>query len=104
MSDEALVSSTRNAGGDFLIGICGLTTSLLTALILWLVQRKLGFAFYMLAFWFVIPAGAMLSGLVAASGYYGGAWFFGRRPTRVFLINVIMISVATYFFIRYLQY
>ncbi len=104
MTEPEVAASSKRAGEDFLVGGCGLATSLLTALILWWVEGQFGFAFYTWTFWFVIPAGALLSGFAGASGYYAGSWFFGHRPTRLLLLNIVIASVATFFTIHYLSY
>lgn len=82
----------------------GFATSLITAVILWLVETRFGFAFYSWMFWFIVPVGALLSGFAGASGYLGGSWFFGHRPTRVLLLNVVLASLGTFFTIHYLAY
>jgi len=104
MTEPRLVASTRKSGEDLLVGLCGFVTSLLTALILWWVEAHFEFAFYTWTFWFVIPVGALLSGFGGASGYFAGSWFFGHRPTRLLLLNIIIASVATFFLIHYLSY
>lgn len=104
MSDQALPASSRQAGVDLLIGACGFVTSLITALILWWVEGRFGFAFYTWTFWLVVPVGALLSGFAGASGYYAGSWLFDRRPTRQLLVNVVLASIATFLLIHYLSY
>ncbi len=86
------------------ITIFGAATSLLTAFILYWVESQWHFSFYSLMVWFIIPAGAGISGFVAASGYYFGARLFNHKPSRVVLFNMLVVSVATYFFIHYLDY
>ena len=99
-----LATSSRKSGEDLLVGLCGFITSLLTAVMLWWIEVQLGFAFYTWMFWFVIPGGALLSGFAGASGYYAGSWFFGHRPTRLLLLNIVIASVMTFFLIHYLSY
>lgn len=89
---------------DLIVTGFGIVTSSLTALILALVETKLGFAFYSFMWWFVIPVGAVLSGFAAASGYYFGAKVFNHRPTRLMLFNMISVAVTTYFLLNYLNY
>jgi hypothetical protein len=55
-------------------------------------------------FWFVIPVGALLSGFAGASGYYLGARLFNHKPTKILLLNMVIISVATFFLIHYFNY
>jgi len=81
----------------------GIVTSVLTALLLAVVQRTFGIAIYSFMVVF-IPLGAILSGLCAASGYYFGARLFHRRPTRILIFNVIAVAILTYFLINYLTY
>jgi hypothetical protein len=104
VAEPGLAASLKRGAEDLLVGFCGLTTSLLTALILWGIETTFGLAFYTWTFWFVIPAGALLSGFAGASGYYVGSWFFGHRPTRLLLLNIVAASVATFFTIHYLSY
>lgn len=104
MSQHHVPVEIKTSGQDFLISVTGYVTSLLTALILWLIQLKTHFAFYMFSLAFVIPLGAMVSGLVASSGYYLGALLFNHRPTRILLLNILIASVATFFIIYYFQF
>lgn len=104
MTEPTLAASSRKSAEDLLVGLCGFVTSLLTALILWWVEAQFGFAFYTWMFWFVIPVGALLAGFAGASGYYAGSWFFGHRPTRLLLLNIIIASLVTFFLIYYLSY
>jgi hypothetical protein len=104
IAEPGLMTGTRKAGEDILVGFCGLATSVLTALILWGIEARFGFAFYTWTMWFVVPVGALLAGFAGSSGYYGGSCFFGHRPTRLLLLNIVIASVATFFLIHYLSY
>ena len=104
MAEPTLAASSKTAGGDFIVAGCGLATSALTALILWWIELKSGFALYTWMVWFVIPVGAILAGFAGASGYYAGSWWFGRRPTRLLLQNVLLASIATFLLINYFSY
>ena len=95
MAEPTLAASSKTAGGDFIVAGCRLATSALTALILLWIDLKFGFALYTWTVWFVIPVGAILAGFAGASGYYAGSWWFGRRPTRLLLQNVVLASVAS---------
>jgi hypothetical protein len=100
----SLTASSRRSAEDFTVALCGLLTSLLTAGLLWWVETTWGFALYSLTLWFVIPAGALLSGFAGGSGYYVGSWLFGHRPSRLLLLNIVVASGATFFLIHYLSY
>lgn len=89
---------------DFTVAGIGAATSFVTAAILVAIERSTGFSFYTYMFWFVIPVGAVLSGFVGASGYYLGARLFNHRPTKILLLNMVVISVATFFLIHYFSY
>jgi hypothetical protein len=102
--EPTLVAGGKRSAEDFIVGGCGFVTSVVTALMLWLVEQRFGFALYSWMFWFVIPVGALLSGFAGASGYYLGARFFGHRPTRPLLLNILIASVLTFFLIYYLSY
>jgi hypothetical protein len=97
-------SSAKSLAEDFLVTPFGLATSFLTALLLWWVEARFGFAFYTWTFWFVIPVGALFAGFAGASGYYAGSVFFGHRPTRLLLLNIVIGSVLTFFLVHYLAY
>jgi hypothetical protein len=73
-------------------------------LVLWQLEESTGFALYTWMFWFIVPAGAIAAGVAGASGYLAGSWYFGHRPTRLLLLNILMVSVVTYLLIQYLAY
>jgi len=89
---------------DILVSTCGLISSLITALILVFVELQFDFAIYSFTFWFIIPVGAFFSGFAAASGYYFGAKLFNHKPGGLLLLNMILISVGTFFVMNYLIY
>jgi hypothetical protein len=52
----------------------------------------------------IIPVGAILCGIVAAIGYWVGARTFNHRPTRWLMVNILFVSLSTFFWIHYLDY
>lgn len=82
----------------------GLLTSVLTALGNTLLHWLIGFNFFSFSFLVVIPAGALLCGFAAASGYYFAAKYFHIRPTKLLLIQMIVIAAATQCLIYWLEY
>lgn len=94
----------RQKGSDLFVSLCGFSTCSLTALALWWIEDTYGHALYTYTVSDFIPLGAVLSGFVAASGYFAGAWWTGRRPTGLLLSNMILASVATFFLVYYLSY
>jgi len=89
---------------QILVASFGATTSLLTGIILGLIEFYTGYAIYSWMFWFIIPAGALLSGFAAASGYYVGAMSFNQRPAGGVLFNMIAASVSAFFVVHYIPY
>lgn len=87
-----------------LVAAFGGTTSLLTGVILGLIEVYTGYAIYSWMFWFVIPAGAFLAGFGAASGYYAGAMLFNQKPAGGVLLNMVAASVSAFFIIHYIPY
>jgi len=104
MPEPTLSGAAKSSGADLLVGACGVATSLLTALILWFIEYRFEFALYTLTLWFLVPIGALGAGFAGASGYYTGARWLERRPTRLLLLNVLLASVTTFFLIHYLSY
>jgi TPR repeat protein len=94
----------KNISKDLLVTLCGLVTSFITAGLLALIEVRLHFAVYAFTLWFIIPIGAALSGMAASSGYLVGAEFLNHRLHRFFAINIIGVSVATYFLLNYMRY
>ncbi len=89
---------------QLLVAAFGGTTTLLTGVILGLIEVYTGYAIYSWMFWFVIPAGAFLAGFGAASGYYAGAMLFNQKPAGGVLLNMVAASVSAFFIIHYIPY
>lgn len=86
------------------VEICGVITSLLTAALIVAIEHFFEFSFFTLTFWVVVPVGALITGCLAATGYYFGAILANRRPTRQLLVSIVVVAGATFFLIYYLQY
>jgi hypothetical protein len=84
--------------------ICGLLTALLTAFLLFAIHQVTGFAAYSFTLFFIVPVGAILSGFLAASGYYLAFAIFKARPTKMILLVIVSISTGTFFLVQYLDY
>jgi hypothetical protein len=50
------------------------------------------------------PVGALLAGLVAASGYYLGARLASYQPGKLFLANILAVSGGNFFLIYFFDY
>lgn len=92
------------SGKDLLIASAGLVTSLLTVFLLVVVSNRLGTEVYSWMVNGVIPAGAIISGLLAASGYFIGAKLTHSRPGAAVLIGVLVVSIAAYVAAHYFEY
>lgn len=86
------------------VALCGLVTSILVALLVTVGQRLTGFDFFTLSVWVIVPVGAMLTGLAAASGYYFGSLYFHTRPNALLFLQMVVIAGLTFFLIYYLEY
>ncbi|HUV68275.1 MAG TPA: hypothetical protein VMW15_01345 [Terracidiphilus sp.] len=82
----------------------GVATTLLTAAGLVVLELRYDCAIYSFVYAFVLPLGAFLSGLVAASGYYVGSKLLSYRPGRGMLAVLLAISGANFFLIYWLKY
>ena len=88
----------------FAVEICGIATSLLTVALIVLIEQLLDVSVFTWMLWFFVPAGAILCGIVAASGYFVGALLFHRRPGVPLLISMMVVSCATFFLIYAVHY
>jgi len=110
LSRLASVSPVEDKGGfnrqiqDLLVAAFGFVASVATALLLFVIEKKFEIAIYSFAMWFVIPVGAILSGFLAAGGWYLGSIVLNDRPTWFLLANMVLASVTTFFFIHWLSY
>ena len=87
-----------------LVALLGIATTVLTAMGLVYVEWRYDTAIYSFVYGFVIPIGAFLSGLVAASGYYLGGRLFSYRPGRAMMAVLLAVSSANFFLIYWLEY
>ena len=89
---------------QLLVAAMGITSSLLTGIILAFLDVFSGFAIYSWSIWFVIPVGAILSGFAGASGYYAGAMMFHQKPAGGVLFNMVAASISTFILVYYIPY
>jgi hypothetical protein len=88
----------------FFVTLFGIATTLLTAAGLVYLELHYDCAIYGYVYAFIVPMGAILSGFVAASGYYFGSKLLSHRPGRGVLACVIAISGGNFFLIYWLEY
>ena len=87
-----------------IVSFFGIDTTILTAIGLVYLELHYDCAIYGLVYGFVLPFGAMLCGLVAASGYYAGSRVMSYRPGRWFFIGMMAVSCGNFFLIYWLKY
>lgn len=88
----------------FIVTLFGIATTALTAIGLVYLELRYDCAIYGFVYGFVIPFGALLSGCVAASGYYLGARLVNYRPGRFLFVNILAVSGGNFFLIYWLKY
>ncbi|RUX09236.1 hypothetical protein EOA27_24805 [Mesorhizobium sp. M2A.F.Ca.ET.037.01.1.1] len=90
--------------GNFGVAVSGLITFVMVVLAVIVVNNLTGFNVFSFSFWVVIPAGAVLTGVAAASGYYFGSLFFHTRPTWFLLVQILIVTAAAQLVIYYGEY
>jgi hypothetical protein len=86
------------------LALCGLATSIAVAVLITVGERLTGYDLFTFNIWVIVPAGAILTGLAAASGYYFGSLFFHMRPTPLAFVQMVAIAGLTFVLIYYLEY
>lgn len=82
----------------------GIFTTILTAAVLWAIERFLNTAIYTWTAWLIIPVGAFPSGIAAVSGYVFAAKRMNVRPGRAFLLPMILLPAASWILLNYFAY
>ncbi len=82
----------------------GFVSSMAIAAGLVVLETHAGMPLYDLSVFIVLPIGALLAGMVAASGYYFGALWIGYKPTKLLFLSVALVSLATFFAIHWFDY
>jgi hypothetical protein len=68
------------------------------------IERLTGFNLFTLSVWVVVPAGALITGAAAASGYYFGSLFFHTKPVWFLLVQMVIVAAVAQFAIYYAEY
>ncbi len=89
---------------EIALAACGLVTSIAAAVALAWVEVKWHVAVYTYAVWWLVPIGAIGAGVVASIGYYWGARWIGVRPGWLSRASLLLVSVAAFFAIHYVEY
>ena len=102
-SDDVSTGPRFFSSDVVLVGI-GLSTAILTALVIAVVALRFHIALHGVSVWGVIPAGAFLCGIVSASGYALGAKVLGRRPGRLAVAGILAGGPIAYLAVFVFEY
>ncbi|ANM02914.1 hypothetical protein AMC78_CH00773 [Rhizobium phaseoli] len=69
-----------------------------------MIKHFTGFDIFTLSFFVFIPAGALICGAAAASGYYFGALWLHIRPTFLILAQMLLVAAIAQVAIYYGEY
>jgi len=86
------------------VSVIGIATALLVAVAETVVANLTGFNLFGFSFFVIIPVGALIVGVAAASGYYFGCKYFQLRPGFFLVAQMIIVAAATNLLIYYLEY
>ncbi|MCE9611324.1 MAG: hypothetical protein K8R23_14105 [Chthoniobacter sp.] len=89
---------------DLIVSGCGFLTSTAVAYASHFMSKEWDFAPYTWMVNWILPAGALFCGFVAAIGYWIGARIYHHRPSKMLLANIVLISCTTFFAIHHLDY
>ena len=88
-----------------LVLVCGLATTALALFGVYLLDVKAE-DFHIMGWYadYVLPVGALIVGVVAASGYGIASWLSGIKITRGLLWAVVVLQLAAYFAAQYIEF
>jgi hypothetical protein len=104
-SNTSFSFGPREERSSSLVLICGLGTTALTLLGVYLLDR--GSADFNIMGWYanyVLPVGAIIVGLAAGSGYGLASWFSGLKITRGLLWILVATQLIAYFAAQYIAF
>jgi len=90
---------------NFLVLVCGLATTALALLGVYILDRKAD-DFHIMGWYanYILPVGAVIVGVVASSGYGLASWFSGIKITRSLLWIVLALQLGAYFAAQYIEF
>jgi hypothetical protein len=89
---------------DLLVLLIGSGVALLVAGLIYVLVDLIGYPFHAQTFWFVVPVGALLCGMVAGGGFWGALRLLDRLPTAGTFITAGLVGVASYVLIYVLMW
>jgi hypothetical protein len=101
----AIEPRSADLAGPLTVVVSGLATTALALLgVFWLARNSDDFNIMGWYANYVIPAGAILVGIAASSGYGLASWFKGVKITGLLLVAVLGFQVAAYFAAQYAEF
>jgi hypothetical protein len=97
-------SASQRLSAELAITVGGIITSVATVALNFALTNLLDFDFLTFSFWLVVPAGAIVGGMAAASGYYAAARLTHALPTRGILWNMVGIAISTWMLSKWIIY
>jgi hypothetical protein len=94
----------RGLSAELLITLAGLATSAATVALNFVLLNTVDFDVLSLTYIVVLPAGAIVGGIAAASGYYLAARATHTLPNRRMLFEMLAIALSTWFLAQWLAY
>ena len=108
MTTEPIAPSSKSSARlwleDLVVTAFGMASSGAVAYGSFYLARYHDFAVYTWTANAIIPIGAIICGFVAAIGYWVGSRLFNHKPTKLLLLNIVLVSVGTFFSIYHLEY
>lgn len=104
MDSKAIDNKLKRLIGFFGVGFCGYVTATVVAISNVLVEKYFQVNIFSLSVWGILPMGAIMVGVAAASGYYLGAVWLHRPPTKILLFQMIAVAGITQLTIYYFDY
>ena len=94
----------RGLSAELLITLAGLATSAATVALNFVLRNTVDLDLLSLTYVAVLPAGAIVGGIAAASGYYLAARATHMLPNRRMLLEMLGIALSTWFLAQWLAY
>ncbi|SRR6266567_3426308 len=94
----------KSLAGHLGVSIFGILSFALTVIAVVVIERLTGFNLFTFSVWVVVPAGALITGAAAASGYYFGSLFFHTKPVWFVLVEMVIVAAVAQIAIYYAEY
>lgn len=101
---SAFASEMRDMSAEVFTTFAGIVAAITVVAVNVGLQHWLDLDMLGLTLWFVIPAGALLGGLGAASGYYAAARATQTLPTRRMLFEMLAIGLSTWLLMHWVDF